>query len=305
MNEYPRQPSLSPAGDSARAEAQQALLQQLPAAAFASECQRALDMIALCQQYLTCQAEAQSGPGAAALRQSLSDLAVTANRLARQVDTMTALLRCLQQTETPQWEPVELCGFVRTLCAGHETLRQALGLRLRADCGGLAQLTVQADRRYLSCICIQLLSNALRACTPGGGEIELRLCADGAGGALLCVADTGCGLPDAGPGASEANRARFLGTTKSGLLLCREYCRLAGWTLELRPRQKGPGTEALLHLPARGAAGGGPCPALRAAGTSVGRQHARRLWLDLVRELQCVPGLETTAFPLPDRLRES
>ena len=86
----------------------------------------------------------------------------------------------------------------------------------------------------------------MRACTPGGGRIDLTLRADGRGGAVFSVTDTGCGLPDGTPRSQQENRSHFLGTTKSGLLLCREYCRLAGWTLELRPRAAGHGAEALL-----------------------------------------------------------
>ena len=169
------------------------------------------------------------------------------------------------------------------------------------DCGGLDELVVQADRRYLSRIGLHLLSNAVRACAPGGGRIVLRLRSGGKGEAVFSVTDTGCGLPDDTLHGQQQNRSHFLGTTKSGLLLCREYCRLTGWTLELRPRPKGRGTEAVLTLPARTVFD--PSPILRSYGAEDARRDARRLWFDLVFELQCIPGLENVRFSPPAELQ--
>lgn len=119
---------------------------------------------------------------------------------------------------------------------------------------------------------------------------------------MFSVTDTGCGLPDGTPRSQQENRSHFLGTTRSGLLLCREYCRLAGWTLELRPRAAGHGAEALLTLPARPAFG--QTPVLRSCDESDARRDARRLWFDLAFELQCLPGLETVRFEPPPSLRQ-
>lgn len=303
MNESPSLPHAYDGQAHADPDAlQKDLLERFPAYAFESECQRSLDMIALCQRYLSHLAQDRDGPEADEMRQTLSDLAVAANRLDRNLSSLTSLLRCAQQTEAPQWEPVELCAFAQTLCAEQELLQKALGVRLALDCGGLDELTVQADRRYLTRICLHLISNAVRACTPGGGRIDLTLRADGRGGAVFSVTDTGCGLPDGTPRSQQENRSHFLGTTKSGLLLCREYCRLAGWTLELRPRAAGHGAEALLTLPARPTFG--QTPVLRSCDESDARRDARRLWFDLAFELQCLPGLETVHFEPPPALRQ-
>ena len=75
-------------------EALGALLARFPAYAFESECQRSLDMIVLCQRYISRLVEEQNGPQADELRQSLSDLAVAANRLDRNLGSLTSLLRC-------------------------------------------------------------------------------------------------------------------------------------------------------------------------------------------------------------------
>ena len=74
-------------------EALGALLARFPAYAFESECQRSLDMIVLCQRYISRLVEEQNGPQADELRQSLSDLAVAANRLDRNLSSLTSLLR--------------------------------------------------------------------------------------------------------------------------------------------------------------------------------------------------------------------
>ena len=180
MNESPSLPHAYDGQAHADPDAlQKDLLERFPAYAFESECQRSLDMIALCQRYLSHLAQDRDGPEADEMRQTLSDLAVAANRLDRNLSSLTSLLRCAQQTEAPQWEPVELCAFAQTLCAEQELLQKALGVRLALDCGGLDELTVQADRRYLTRICLHLISNAVRACTPGGGRIDLTLRADG------------------------------------------------------------------------------------------------------------------------------
>ena len=166
MNESPSLPHAYDGQAHADPDAlQKDLLERFPAYAFESECQRSLDMIALCQRYLSHLAQDRDGPEADEMRQTLSDLAVAANRLDRNLSSLTSLLRCAQQTEAPQWEPVELCAFAQTLCAEQELLQKALGVRLALDCGGLDELTVQADRRYLTRICLHLISNAVRACT--------------------------------------------------------------------------------------------------------------------------------------------
>src|SRR5699024_2105100 len=172
MNERPSLPRSYDGQDSADPETRREdLLKNFPVYAFESEFQRSLDMIALCQRYLSHLAEDEDRPEADEIRQSLSDIAVAATRLDRNLNSLTALLRCAQQSEAPQWEPVELCTFVRTLCAEQDQLQKELDIRLSLDCGGLDELVVQADRRYLSRIGLHLLSNAVRACAPGGGRI--------------------------------------------------------------------------------------------------------------------------------------
>lgn len=272
----------------------------LPVHAFESECQRSLEMIELCQRYMAHLVADKEDADSRELRQSLDDLGTAAGRLDRNLTILSALLRCAQQAEQPRWEPVELCAFARTLCAEQDTIRQTLHTQLELDCGGLTELYVTADTGYLSAICLQLLSNALRACTPEGGHITLSLRARPEGGALLTITDDGCGLPDGSLRSQQNNRSRFLGTTKSGLLLCHAYCRLTGWTLELSPRPDGPGTAACLILPQQD--GFTPSPALRSVTPEDALHAARRLWMELAAELSCVPGMENVHFQIPAEL---
>ena len=279
---------------------QQDLWELLPVRAFESECQRSLEMIELCQRYMAHLVADKEDSDSRELRQSLDDLGTAAGRLDRNFSMLSALLRCAQQAEQPQWEPVELCAFARTLCAEQNSIQQKLHIQLELDCGGLTELYVDADIGYLTTICLQLLSNALRACIPDGGHITLSVRARPKGGALFSVADDGCGLPDGTLRSQQNNRSRFLGTTKSGLLLCQAYCRLTGWTLELTARPGGSGTVARLTLPQR--EGFASSPTLRSVTPEDTLYAARQLWMALAAELACVPGMEGTHFQIPAEL---
>ena len=259
-----------------------------------------MEMIELCQRYMAGLVADKEGADSQELRQSLADLETAAGRLDRNFGILSALLRCAQQAEQPQWEPVELCAFARTLCAEKDTIQQTLHICLNLDCSGLTELYVDADIGYLTTICLQLLSNALRACTPDGGHITLSVRARPEGGALLSIVDDGCGLPDGTLRGQQNNRSRFLGTTKSGLLLCQAYCRLTGWTLELTARPDGPGTEARLTLPQR--EGFTASPTLRSVSPEDTLYTARQLWMALATELGCVPGMEGIRFQIPAEL---
>ena len=294
MSENPRRSeTAAPAGPAE-------LLARLPPRAFEEESQRALEMIELCRHAMEQQLVCCTDPSLQQLRLPLEDLSVYVGRLERATRSLTALLHCVQQDEQPRQEVVELCAFARTLCSGQDVIREQLGIRLQLDCAGLDELYIHADRRYLSRICLHLLSNALRACTPEGGTVTLALRPLGKNGATLTLTDTGCGLPDGTLDAARENRRHFLGGLGAGLLLCGEYCRLAGWTLELRPRTHGRGAEALLTIPARTAAN--PYPILRAPDASDLRRAGRRLWYAMAFELSSVPGLETANFKSPAEL---
>lgn len=275
-----KQPTNVPQAED-RAQLNAFLLQALP-----GECIRALNQISLNLEYSQrCLEEPGKPLPVGELRQSLSDARVASNRLDRTMDSLFRLLACAQEAHKPQWEAVELCGLLQSLCADGDAIRAAIGVRVTLDCGGQEELYITADRSYLECICLQLLSNALRACRAGG-HVELRL-EPGGTEHRLCVLDDGCGLP--GQAAEGENREHFVGGAGLGLRLCGEYCRLLGWALELAPRAGG-GTQAVLRIPAALA------PDTRASfrsGTWEEMQQGRQLRRAVCRELHCVPGLET------------
>lgn len=278
-----------------------ALLEKLPLRTIEGEWQRSLDMIELSQRRLNHLIQDKQTPVSDQLEACLRDMQAASSRLDRTLNNTTALLRCIQGGEQPQWETLDLCAFVRVLCSVSQSLKERMHIRLTLDCGSQSPLYIQADRRFLSQICLHLLSNALRACAPEGGTVALVLHPDGHGGATLTLTDTGCGLPDNNNYASmDANRVHFLGGTRTGLLLCQEYCRLSGWQLELSRRPRGRGTVATLAMPR-------PAldqvrPVLHSPSPEEDLYKAQALWLQLVVELRNIPGLEDAPFAIPTKI---
>lgn len=137
---------------------------------------------------------------------------------------------------------------------GDERTRQALedmgqeSIRLIVDHSPFRRCYVKADAQEAEQLLFHLLSNALRAVSPGG-QIKIRLTRDDED-LYLIVEDDGCGLPT-GENWME-NRRRFLGGVQAGLLLCRRYCAHMGWVLSLTPRDAGSGTRAEVRIPLAG-----------------------------------------------------
>ncbi len=265
-------------------------LQQL-----SGECIRALNQINMNLEYSRrCLSEKSTDLSVEELRQALLDTSVASNRLDRTMDDLFRLLARLQDEPEVWLEPVELCEVLQGLCADREAVQQSIGVRVELDCGGAEKVLVAADRAWLEWICLQLLSNALRACSKGGCvEVSLR---PGTEMHLLCVADDGCGLPEYAP--KGENRAHFVGGMGVGLRLCREYCRLMGWTLKLLPRPEG-GTKAVVRIPARDPEIPVEPRARFYSGAWAQLQREQQLRHAVRRELHSVPGLETVDFERP------
>ena len=127
-------------------------------------------------------------------------------------------------------------------------IEKQLGIRLTVDHSPFRRCYVKADAQEAEQLLFHLLSNALRAVSPGG-QIKIRLTRDDED-LYLIVEDDGCGLPT-GENWME-NRRRFLGGVQAGLLLCRRYCAHMGWVLSLTPRDAGSGTRAEVRIPLAG-----------------------------------------------------
>lgn len=153
-------------------------------------------------------------------RQALEDMGQESIRLERTLREMMGLLE-VEMNDKPSMKPVDLCWI----------LMEA------------AQIAQEAEQ-----LLFHLLSNALRAVSPGG-QIKIRLTRDDED-LYLIVEDDGCGLPT-GENWME-NRRRFLGGVQAGLLLCRRYCAHMGWVLSLTPRDAGSGTRAEVRIPLAG-----------------------------------------------------
>lgn len=154
-------------------------------------------------------------------RQALEDMGQESIRLERTLREMMGLLE-VEMNDKPSMKPVDLCWI----------LMEA------------AQIAPEIEKQLL----FHLLSNALRAVSPGG-QIKIRLTRDDED-LYLIVEDDGCGLPT-GENWME-NRRRFLGGVQAGLLLCRRYCAHMGWVLSLTPRDAGSGTRAEVRIPLAG-----------------------------------------------------
>lgn len=153
-------------------------------------------------------------------RQALEDMGQESIRLERTLREMMGLLE-VEMNDKPSMKPVDLCWI----------LMEA------------AQMAPEIEK-----LLFHLLSNALRAVSPGG-QIKIRLTRDDED-LYLIVEDDGCGLPT-GENWME-NRRRFLGGVQAGLLLCRRYCAHMGWVLSLTPRDAGSGTRAEVRIPLAG-----------------------------------------------------
>jgi signal transduction histidine kinase len=240
-----------------------------------------------------CLAQADKSGKTDELDALLRGASVACNRLERMQDQLFRLVEWMQGMAKPVWQRVELGEFLREICATAQPIRQNLGVELVYEpAESLQRCEVAADPIWLQQIVLQLLSNALRACKPGG-RVCIRL-EEEEKGLCLRMTDDGCGLQ--GSAAQGKNRERFVGGAGLGLRLCGAYCALLGWTLELNPRRTG-GTEAVLHI-----LRDGPQQAQQVVQMRSGRweEETRRQQMQYAvrRELRSVPGLEEAEFEL-------
>ena len=143
---------------------------------------------------------------------------------------------------------VDLCWILMEAAQMAPEIEKQLDIRLTVDHSPFRRCYVKADAQEAEQLLFHLLSNALRAVSPGG-QIKIRLTRDDED-LYLIVEDDGCGLPT-GENWME-NRRRFLGGVQAGLLLCRRYCAHMGWVLSLTPRDAGSGTRAEVRIPLAG-----------------------------------------------------
>ena len=176
-------------------------------------------------------------------KQALADMGQESVRMERTLREMMNLLDA-EQNGAPPMKPVDLCWVLSEIAEMAPEVKRQVGTELTVECGGMDRCYVKADQEETEQLLFHLLSNALRAVSPGG-HVKFALSRDDTD-LHLVVEDDGCGLPT--PDNWMENRRRFLGGAQAGVLLCRRYCAHMGWELSLNLRVPR-GTRAELLIP--------------------------------------------------------
>ncbi len=243
------------------------------------------------QQHLTRAGEGYSLEKAQGALTDISNATLHLNRL---FDNFVEMNASLHGVLKPAMELVDLVSVLRCVCADSEEIYRAIGIHLRCDVGELTQALVVADRTYVERICLNLLSNALHACTEGE-HVTFALC-ETEGGFALTVTDDGYGFPAENilvAFSPAQNRAMtpaggFERGGKMGLYLCGEYCRLMGWEIGIALKE--PGTQITVAIPRNDEIHlHSVCFHSSEYETQVQAQMTR---VQVLRELRSVPGLE-------------
>ena len=213
-------------------------------------------------------------------------------RLERYVDSMSSLRRL--EDAQPQYEELQLQEFLSALTESAALLCAQSNKKLAVHNQTMVTYTI-LDRSFVTQVCHNLLSNALRACGTGGKvQLTLRRCESFW---KLTVLDDGCGLPETSREAWLENRRCFLGGAGLGLLLCRECCRRMGWDLQVEQRAPEKGTRAVVTIPLCDEPMPEPTVELRSDCSPVRTQQQYQLRNMLVRELRTMPERGGTEDP--------
>ena len=149
--------------------------------------------------------------------------------------------------------PVSLRAFLERTGSALRPSLEGAGLRfeVRAE-----EVPVWLEPDLMETVCLNLLDNARKA-TPPGGRVTLTGWAEGDGGFLIQVADTGRGIPTEELGRIiepfymvDKSRARAQGGAGLGLALCKRIVELHGGTLEF-DSAPGKGVTATIYLKGR------------------------------------------------------
>lgn len=125
-------------------------------------------------------------------RQALEDMGQESIRLERTLREMMGLLE-VEMNDKPSMKPVDLCWILMEAAQIAPEIEKQLGIRLTVDHSPFRRCYVKADAQEAEQLLFHLLSNALRAVSPGG-QIKIRLTRDDED-LYLIVEDDGCGLP--------------------------------------------------------------------------------------------------------------
>jgi two-component system sensor histidine kinase BaeS len=189
-------------------------------------------------------------------RERLASLAEDTKQLSRLVDDLQELSAADAGHLTYEMAPVSLAGVIDAEVV-RARRRAGTGVAIETDCG--EQLTVMGDQGRVAQVLRNLLDNAIRHTDQG----EIRVsCSQVAGSALVEVADTGEGIPDADVPyiferfyRADAARARDTGGSGIGLAVCRRIVEDHGGSVFARNRDGG-GAVVGFRLPLASSANG-------------------------------------------------
>lgn len=156
--------------------------------------------------------------------------------------------------ETLQEQDIAVEGLVAAVRVLVEGRAREAGVRLKLDCpAGLPG--IRADKRRLTQILVNLLSNGVKF-TPEGGTVTLRCWATPGSGFVFQASDTGIGIAQEDIplalsvfGQIDNGTQQQAKGTGLGLPLAKALAELHGGTLDLQS-ELGQGTTATLRLPA-------------------------------------------------------
>jgi len=190
----------------------------------------------------------------AAYRDTITDVLEAARHLSRLANDLLLLAEGSETAAACGPEPADLAAVAAQGLAMFAGVAEERGVELAFETPG--PLLVAGDSGRLRQVVGNLLDNALRF-TPRGGRIDVRVSEDGAGGAILAVADTGSGIA-----AAELERifdrfwrgdpARSRGGDRSGglgLAICKAIVEGCGGSIKATSRP-GAGTTISVRLPA-------------------------------------------------------
>ena len=172
-------------------------------------------------------------------------------RLQRLVNTLLDFSRVEAGRVQVHREPLDLAALTADLAGMFRPATERAGLRLVIDCPALSA-PAYADRELWEKIVLNLLSNALKFTFNGELRVSLR---EVQGSALLCVSDTGTGIPEASQARVferfyrvEGAHGRTHEGSGIGLALVRELARLHGGEATVES-QLGVGSRFCVRVP--------------------------------------------------------
>uniref|UniRef100_A0A5Q5CAD6 histidine kinase n=1 Tax=Mycobacterium sp. (strain JLS) TaxID=164757 RepID=A0A5Q5CAD6_MYCSJ len=172
-------------------------------------------------------------------------------RLAKLVNTLLDFSRIQAGRMRAQFEPVDLAAVTAELASVFRSAIERAGLEFTVDCPPLAE-PVYVDRDMWEKVVLNLLSNALKFTREGA--VTVRVTADD-GVAVVTVADTGVGIPEAEMPRLferfhrvETVDARSTEGSGIGLALVKELIGLHGGTIGAQSEEGG-GTTFTIQMP--------------------------------------------------------